>query len=138
MTSNSVDDDWLKRWLGRFLWGYPHLVDIVFSEYADVRRRSIEQRLTRQNVREAAPVESEKEVLPPPLPESSAVVWAHANAKDVNPEYITLGPDWYALFNPGLERSLDVSLLHTLKHDRCVSFTSSTVWIKDIPFLCII
>ena len=127
MTFNSPDDDWLKSDLDSLLWGYPHLIDIVLTEYADVRRRSIERRQTRQIVREAAPVESEKGALSPPPLESSAVVWAHADAEDVNPEYMTQGPDWYALFNPGSERSLDVSLVHTLTHRGCVSFTSSTV-----------
>ena len=136
LTSNSFNDGWLKRKLGRLLWGYPHLVDIVFSGYADVRRRNIGQRRTRQNDREAAPAEPEKEVRPPPLSGPSfAELWAHAKAEDVIPEFVTQGPGWYALFNPGLERSLDVSLVHSLAHHRCVSFTSSTIWINDILFL---
>ena len=138
LTSGSYNDDWLKRELGRLLWGYPHLVDIVFSEYADVRRRNIEQLRTRQNDGEAAPAESEKEFRPPPLSEPSAELWAHAKREDVSSEYMTLGPDWYALFNPSLERSLDVSLVHTVAHDRCVSMTASTVWIIDILFRHII
>ena len=130
MTSNSFDDDWLKQQLGGFLWGYAHLVDSVISECVDVRRRNIEQRRTRQNDREAAPAESENEV-PPPLPsDPAAKLWAHEKARDVNTEYIAQGPDWYALFNPGLERSLDVGLIHTLTHRRCISFISSTVWKK--------
>ena len=135
MISTSVDDDWLKRVLGSFLWGYPHLVDFVFSEYSDVRRGNIEQRRTRQNDREAAPAESEKEVRPPQLSEPSTELWAHAKAEDVRSEFVTQGSSWYALFNPGLERSLDVSLVHSLAHDRCVSFTASTVWIDNIFFL---
>ena len=135
LTSNSYDDDWLKKRLGRLLWGYPHLVDVVFSEYADVRRRNIEQRRTRQNDGEAGPAESEKESPHPPLSEPSTEVWAHAKAEDVSTEFVTQGPGWYALFNPGLERSLDVSLVHSLAHHRCVSFTSSTIWINDILFL---
>ena len=138
LTSNSYDDDWLKQRLGRLLWGYPHLVDIVFSEYADVRRRNIEQRRTKQNDREAAPAESEKEFRPPPLSEPSAELWAHAKAEDVRPEFVTQGTGWYALFNPGLERTLDVSMAHSLAHDRCVFFTASTVWMNDILFLHII
>ena len=125
----------LKETLGRFLWGYPNLVEIVFSEYADVRRRNIEQRRTKQNDREAAPAESEKEFRPPPLSEPSAELWAHAKREDVSSEYMTLGSNWYALFNPSLERSLDVSLVHSLAHDRCVFFTASTVWINNIFFL---
>ena len=77
----------LKWVLDQLLWGYPHLVDFAFSEYADVRRRNIEQPQTRQNDREAALADSEKEVPPPPPPESSAELWAHAKAEDVNPEY---------------------------------------------------
>ena len=127
LTCNSFDDDWLKPKLGRLLWGYPHLVDIVVSGYADVRRRNIEQRRTRQNDGDAVPAESEKEFRPPPLSEPSAELWAHAKAEDVKPEFVIQGPGWYALFNPDLERSIDVTLLHTLKHDRCVFFTESTV-----------
>ena len=103
-----------------------------------MRRRNIEQRWTSQNVGEAAPAESEKEVRPPPLSEPSTELWAHAKAEDVSPEFVTQGPGWYALFNPGLERSLDVSLVHSLAHDRCVSFTASNVWIIDILFRHII
>ena len=126
LTSNSLDDDLLKRALGILLWGYPHLVDIIFSDYADIRRGNTDQGQTSQNDREAAPAESEKEFRPPPLSEPSAELWAHAKREDVSSEYMTLGPDWYALFNPSLERSLDVSLVHSLKHRRCVSFTAST------------
>ena len=138
MTSTSDDDDELKLWLGRLLRGYPHLVNIVFSEYADVRRRNIERRQTKRNDRDAVPAEPEKEFRPPPLSEPSAELWAHAKAEDVSSEYMTQGPSWYALFNPGLKRSLDVSLVHTVAHDRCVPFTSSTIWIIDILFRHII
>ena len=138
LTCNSFDDDWLKPKLGRLLWGFPHLVSIVFSEYAAVRRRNIEQRQTRQNDREAAPVESEKEVRPPPLSEPSTELWAHAKAEDVRSEFVTQGPGWFALFNPGLERSHDVSLVHSLLHRRYVSFTALTSWIINILFLQII
>ena len=138
LTCNSFDDDWLKPKLGRLLWGYPHLVDVVFSEYTDVRRRHVEQQRTRENDRDAVPAELEKELRPPPLSEPSAELWAHAKAEDVKPEFVTQGPGWYALFNPSLERSLDVSLVHSLAHDRCVSFTASTVWINNILFLHII
>ena len=138
MTSNSFDDDWLKQQLGGFLWGYAHLVDSVISECVDVRRRNIEKRRTRQNDRGATPAESEKEVRPPSLSEPSNELWAHAKTEDVSSEYVTQGPDWYALFNPSLERSLDVSLVHSLEHHRCVSFTASTIWIIDILFRHII
>ena len=127
LTSNSFDDDMLKWGLGHLLWGYPQLVEFVFSECADARRRNIEQRWTKQNDREAAPAESEKEALPTPLSEPSAELWAHPKAEDVNPEYMMQGSGWYALFNPDLERRLDVTPTHTLVNDRCVSFTASTV-----------
>ena len=135
LTCNSFDDDWLKPKLGRLLWGYLHLVDIVFSEYGDMRRRNIEQRRTRQNDIEAAPAESEKEAPPPQLSEPSTELWAHAKAEDVSSEYMTQGSGWYALFNPSLERSLDVSLAHTLTHRRCVCIAVSTICINDILFL---
>ena len=138
LTCNSFDDDWLKEKLGRLLWAYPHLVDIVFSGYADVRRRNIEQRQTKQNGRRAAPDESEKKFRPPQLSEPSTELWAHAEAEDVSLEFVTQGIGWYTLFNPGLERSLDVSLVHSLAHRRCVSFTASTNWITNILFFHII
>ena len=134
MTSTSDIDDWFKQALGRLLWGYPHLVDVVFSEYANVHRRNIEQRRTRQSDTEAAPAESEKEVRPPQLSEPSTELWAHAKAEDVSSEYVTQGSGWYALFDPGLDRSLDVSLVHSLEHHTCVCFTASTVWENNILF----
>ena len=103
-----------------------------------MRRRNIEQRRTKQNDREAAPAESEKEAPPPQFSEPSTELWAHAKAEDVNSEYMTQGSGWYALFNPSLERSLDVILFHTVAHDRCVSITASTVWMNDILFLHVI
>ena len=126
LTSDCRDDEYLKWCLDRLLWGYPHLVDSVFSEYADVRTRDLEQRLEKQDNQEVALAKSEKAV-PPLLPlVSPAELWAHAGAEDVNPAYIKVGPGWYALFNPDLERSLDVSLVHSFRNDRYVSFTSST------------
>ena len=45
LTPNSIDNDFLKRWLDRRLWGYPKLVDACpFSVLADVRRKSLEER----------------------------------------------------------------------------------------------
>ena len=121
--------------LNRLLWGYPHLVKIVFSEYADVRRRSLVQRETRQNNTEAAPTDSEKEALLSQVPESSAQLWAHAKVEDVDPEYTKQGQGWYALFNPGLERELEVNLLCTVPHvpHLCVSSNSPTVCSNLLP-----
>ena len=43
LTSTSYSDDWLKRWLGLYLWGYPKLIDFVFqSTLAEVRSRNLE------------------------------------------------------------------------------------------------
>lgn len=36
------------------------------------------------------------------------------------PEYKKEGSDWFAVFNPKAKRALDVSLVHTLTHERCV------------------
>ena len=77
-----------------------------------------------RNDRGAAPAMSQKEALLPSIPEFPAKHWAHARAEDVNPEFVTQGSGWYVLFNPVLECSLDVSLVHSLAHDRCVSFTA--------------
>ena len=45
LTPNSYDDDFLKRWLDRVIWGYPKLVDACpFCVLADVRRQKLEER----------------------------------------------------------------------------------------------
>ena len=40
------------------------------------------------------------------------------------PELKKEGSDWFAIFNPNVKRVLDVSLVHTLMHERCVFFLS--------------
>lgn len=35
-------------------------------------------------------------------------------------EYKREGSDWYVVFNPKVKRVLDVQLVHTLMHERCV------------------
>ena len=127
MTFNSFTD-WLKRRLRRSLWGYPHLVDIVFSKYADLRGEILEQRRTRLDEKEAAPAGFGKKTQLSLSPELSVELWAHAAAEDVTSEFTEQGPGCYVLFNPGLKRSLDVSLVHSLTHWRCVSFTSSMIY----------
>lgn len=37
---------------------------------------------------------------------------------NVPPELKKEGSDWFAMFNPGTKRVLDVSLVHTLMHER--------------------
>ena len=45
LTPNSIDDDSLKWWLDRHLWGYPKLVDAcLFSVLADERKKNLEER----------------------------------------------------------------------------------------------
>jgi glucose repression regulatory protein TUP1 len=39
----------------------------------------------------------------------------------VPPELKKEGSDWFAIFNPKVKRVLDVSLVHTLMHERYVS-----------------
>ena len=54
----------------------------------------------------------------------------------VPPEYKKEGSDWFALFNPGTKRVLDVSLVHTLMHERCVYVSSSSLqWLIHFFFL---
>ena len=38
----------------------------------------------------------------------------------VSPDMKKEGSDWFAVFNPKVKRVLDVSLVHTLMHERCV------------------
>jgi hypothetical protein len=35
-------------------------------------------------------------------------------------EFKKEGSDWFAIFNPKVKRVLDVNLVHTLMHERCV------------------
>lgn len=39
---------------------------------------------------------------------------------NVPPELKKEGSDWFAVFNPKVKRVLDVSLVHTLMHERYV------------------
>ncbi|KAG6908934.1 hypothetical protein DXG01_002713 [Tephrocybe rancida] len=46
---------------------------------------------------------------------------------NVAPEFKKEGSDWFAIFNPGVKRVLDVSLVHTLMHESvvcCVRFSN--------------
>lgn len=43
--------------------------------------------------------------------------------QNVPPELKKEGSDWFAVFNPKVKRVLDVNLVHTLMHERCVSFS---------------
>ena len=38
----------------------------------------------------------------------------------VSPDFKKDGSDWFAVFNPKIKKSLDVNLVHTLMHERCV------------------
>lgn len=111
----------MEQWLNRRLWGYPYFVDIVFSELADVRSQALMELEAQQIAGQVATSKSKKETPPAPHPVLSTVVWAHAEANDVNPVFMKEGPDWYALFNPDMERSLDVDLVHTFKQSKYVS-----------------
>ena len=42
------------------------------------------------------------------------------NVHSIPPEYKKEGNDWFAIFNPNVKRVLDVTLVHTLMHERCV------------------
>ena len=45
LTPNRFNDNSLKLWLDRHLWGYPKLVDAcLFSVLADERRKNLEER----------------------------------------------------------------------------------------------
>lgn len=41
---------------------------------------------------------------------------------NVPPEFKKEGSDWFAIFNHKVKRVLDVTLVHTLMHERCVIF----------------
>jgi len=38
----------------------------------------------------------------------------------VPPKHKKEGTDWFAIFNPRVTRQLEVSLVHTLMHERCI------------------
>jgi glucose repression regulatory protein TUP1 len=42
------------------------------------------------------------------------------NVHNILPEFKKEGNDWFAIFNPKVKRVLDVNLVHTLMHERCV------------------
>ena len=59
LTPNSYSYDFLKRWLDRYLWGYPKLVDACpFCVLADVRRQKLEERETSASPLPAIQLES--------------------------------------------------------------------------------
>jgi hypothetical protein len=39
--------------------------------------------------------------------------------RNVPPELKQEGDDWFVVFNPGVKRVLDVSLVHAIMHERC-------------------
>ena len=38
----------------------------------------------------------------------------------VPPEFVKEGTDWFAVFNPTVQRVMDVDLAHKFTHDKCV------------------
>jgi general transcriptional corepressor TUP1 len=46
------------------------------------------------------------------------------NVHNIPPEFKKEGNDWFAIFNPKVKRVLDVTLAHTLMHERCVRVLS--------------
>ncbi|KAG6899060.1 hypothetical protein C0993_001277 [Termitomyces sp. T159_Od127] len=56
----------------------------------------------------------------PPINTAAAAAAASGFPDDLNvpPEFRKEGSDWFAVFNPRVKRSLDISLLHTLVHAR--------------------
>jgi general transcriptional corepressor TUP1 len=53
----------------------------------------------------------------PKLPSSS---FEEFNIHNILPEFKKEGNDWFAIFNPKVKRVLDVTLVHTLMHERLV------------------
>jgi len=43
----------------------------------------------------------------------------------VPPEHKTEGTDWFAIFNPRATRQLEISLVHTLRHEGCLTLHSA-------------
>ena len=43
----------------------------------------------------------------------------------VPPEHKKEGKDWFAIFNPRATRQLEISLVHTLMHERCLTLHSA-------------
>jgi hypothetical protein len=42
------------------------------------------------------------------------------NVHNIPPAFKKEGNDWFAIFNPKVKKVLDVTLAHTLMHERCV------------------
>jgi len=46
--------------------------------------------------------------------------WEDLDINSVPPKHKKEGTDWFAIFNPRATRQLEVSLVHTLMHERCI------------------
>jgi glucose repression regulatory protein TUP1 len=75
------------------------------------------------------PYPSSSSNAPPPDDHSGALVPISAapssfpddlDPSTVSPEFKKEGSDWFAVFNPKIKKGLDVNLVHTLMHERCV------------------
>ena len=53
-------------------------------------------------------------------PGASSSLLQEFNLHDIPPEFQKEGSDWFALFSPKVKRVMDVNLVHTLMHERCV------------------
>ncbi|RIB05835.1 WD40-repeat-containing domain protein [Gigaspora rosea] len=67
-----------------------------------------------------------------PPPQSSSLSGSNQTLGDMDPDTVPAqlkkeGGDWFAIFNPKVQRALDVDLFHTLEHNSvvcCVKFSS--------------
>ena len=57
-----------------------------------------------------------------------------SNAHKIPPEFKKDGNDWFAIFHPKVKRVLDVTLVHTLMHERFVYARRSSKWKTKLVF----
>ncbi|GLB45183.1 putative anaphase-promoting complex subunit 4 WD40 domain [Lyophyllum shimeji] len=70
---------------------------------------------------------AEYQVTLPPINTNSQTFPEELSLSTVPPEYRKEGSDWFAVFNPRVKRSLDITLVHTLIHASvvcCVQFSA--------------
>jgi glucose repression regulatory protein TUP1 len=63
---------------------------------------------------------------PTPQPKTPPTMLSDLDPDTVPRELKKEGSDWFALWSPKVKKQLDVNLVHTLAHERCVSLQPPT------------